>query len=112
MNTVALITAANPPAGPSPLQLPVMIAIMIAIFYILIIRPQQRREKERKSMINAIKKGQRVLFSGGIIGTVANVKDKSLTIKIAENVKVEVTRASVTGILEKGQDPSEIDDKA
>ena len=78
-------------------------AIMIAIMYFILIRPQQRKEKERKALLSAVKSGDRVLFAGGLIGQVTNVKEKILTIKIAEKVKVEVARGAVTQILEKGE---------
>jgi preprotein translocase subunit YajC len=65
----------------------------------------QRKEKERVKMINEVKAGDRVVFSG-IIGTVSNVKDKILVVKIADNVKVEVVRGAVGSVLDKGEMPS------
>jgi len=85
------------------------IAIMIAIFYVMIIRPQRRREKERQDLLKNIKTGDRVLFSGGIIGIVANVKEKTFTIKIGEKSKVEVLRGAVTQILDKTELPADLD---
>jgi len=85
------------------------IAIMIAIFYVMIIRPQRRREKERLDLLKNIKTGDRVMFSGGIIGIVANAKEKTFTIKIAEKTKVEVLRGAVTQILDKDALPSDLD---
>jgi len=76
---------------------------IFAIFYFMLIRPQQRKEKERKQMIANVKSGQRVMFSGGILGTVTNVKDKTFVIKIADNVKVEVLRGAVSQVIEKGE---------
>jgi preprotein translocase subunit YajC len=83
----------------------VMMALMIGVFYIMLIRPQQRREKQRRAMIDSIKSGDRVLFSGGIIGTVSNVKEKVLTVKVAEKVKIEVARGAVNQVLAKGETP-------
>lgn len=85
------------------------ILIMIAIFYVMIIRPQRRREKERQDLLKAIKSGDLVLFSGGIIGTVANVKDKTFTIRIADKTKIEVLRGAVTQVLNKDELPSDVD---
>lgn len=85
------------------------IAIMIAIFYVMIIRPQRRREKERQELMKNIKSGDRVLFSGGMIGIVANVKEKTFTIKIAEKTKVEVLRGAVTQVLDKSELPTDLD---
>lgn len=80
----------------------VPMAIIFGIFYFMMIRPQQRKEKERRAMIDNIKTGEKVLFSGGIIGTVANVKESTFVIKIADNVKIEVARSSVSRVIPKG----------
>ena len=77
--------------------------IMIGLFYFVLIRPQQRKEKERKKMISEIKSGSHVIFSGGIIGIVTNVKDRVFTIKIADNTKIDVVREAITKVLEKGE---------
>ncbi|HBA86165.1 MAG TPA: preprotein translocase subunit YajC [Verrucomicrobia bacterium] len=95
----------------SPIFMFGWLGIMIVIFYFMLIRPQQRREKERRAMMDNVKSGDRVAFSGGILGIVANVKDKTLVIKVADNVKIEVSRAAVTQILEKGEQPSESEKK-
>ena len=88
-----------------------MIAIF-AIFYFMMIRPQQRKEKERRIMIDNVKSGDRVLFSGGIFGTVTNAKSThTLVIKIADNVKIEVARGGVSKVLDKGEKPGDTPDK-
>ena len=81
--------------------------LMIGVFYFLLIRPQQRREKERRAMIAAVKSGDRVVFAVGLIGNVTNVKDNILTIKIADNVKIDATRFSISQVLNKGDEPAE-----
>ena len=81
--------------------------ILFAIFYVMVIRPQQRKDKERRRLIADAKKGQRVVFGGGIFGVIANVKDDSFTVKIADNVKVEVLKGAVTQVLEKGDQPAD-----
>lgn len=91
----------------SPMFMFVWLGIMIAIFYIMLIRPQQRREKARRALIASVKSGDRVLFGGGILGQVSNVKDKLLTVKVADNVKIEITRGSVSQVLGKGEQPAE-----
>ena len=93
--------------GANPLGMLMPMLIIFAIFYFMLIRPQQRKEKERQAMINNVKSGDRVLFSGGIIGTVTNVKDKMLVVKIADNTKVEILRSAVNGLLDKGDKPAE-----
>jgi preprotein translocase subunit YajC len=77
--------------------------LIMAIFYFMMIRPQQRKEKERRAMLEAVKSGDRVVFGGGMIGTVTNLKDQTLIVKIADSVKVEVLRGSVTRVVEKDE---------
>lgn len=81
--------------------------LMLAIFYFIMIRPQQRKEKERQHLLSNIKNGDKVVFSGGIIGTVANTKENTFMIRIAEKVKIEVARGAVTQVLGKGDEPEE-----
>lgn len=102
-NWFQVIAMAPPAEGSSGLgqMLPMMI-IIFAIFYFMLIRPQQRKEKERKKMIEEIKSGTRVVFSGGILGTVTNVKESAFIIKVADGVKLEVSRGAVSRVLEKG----------
>ncbi len=91
----------------SPMFMFGWIAIMIAIFYFLMIRPQQKRAKERQKLLDAIKSGDRIVFGGGILGTVTNVKEKTILVKIADNVKIEVSRGAVSQVLEKGDTPED-----
>ena len=74
---------------------------IFAIFYFMMIRPQQRKEKERRAKIDALKSGDRVLFGGGIIGVVAGVKDNILTVKVSSTVTLEILRGAVTRVLGK-----------
>ena len=90
-----------------PVMMIVWVAIMIALFYFMLIRPQQRKEKERLALIGGIKTGDRIIFGGGIIGTVANLKDKVLVVKVSEDTKLEILRASVTQVLRKEEDVGE-----
>jgi len=114
MDMIGTILAMGPQPGPGGEQASgtfffVWIAIMIAIFYVMIIRPQRRREKERQELMKNIKTGDRVLFSGGIIGIVSNVKEKTFVIKIAEKTKVEVLRGAVTQVLDKAELPVDLE---
>ena len=88
--------------GGNPLSMLFPILGMLAIFYFLLIRPQQKRQKETKLMITALKNGDRVLTSSGMYATVAGVKDDTLILKIADNVKIEVLKTAVSGIVERG----------
>lgn len=68
------------------------------IFYFLLFRPQAKAEKERKEMLKNIKKNDEIVFSGGIHGVVLNVKDKTVTVRIDDNVKIELEREAVSRI--------------
>lgn len=107
MHPVLPLIAQQTSAQNSPIFMMGWFVLMIAVFYFLLIRPQQRREKERRALLEAVKSGDRVVFAGGLIGLVTNVKDKILTIKIADNVKVEATRYSVAQVLDKGDQPAD-----
>jgi len=85
-------------AGPSPFSMLLPILGMLVIFYFLMIRPQQKRQKELQKMLSAIKKGDRVLTASGMYGVVAGVKDDIVVLKIAEDVKVEMLKSAVTAI--------------
>jgi len=76
---------------------------MVVIFYLLLIRPQQKRQKETKKMIEALKKGDRIVTSAGMYGTVHGLKDDVVVVKIAENVKVEMLKSAVTGVVTNGE---------
>ena len=69
--------------------------LMILVFYFLLIRPQQKQERERREMLSKLKKGDTVITSGGIIGTINTVKEKEVLIEVAEKVKVRVSRDDV-----------------
>lgn len=77
------------------------IVLIFVIFYFLLIRPQQKKQKEHQKMLEAIEKGDRVVTSGGIYGTVVGVKDNIVVLKIADNVKVEFAKSAVSHILPK-----------
>lgn len=72
-----------------------MLLAMFAIFYFLLIRPQQKRAKQHKEMVDALKAGDQVITAGGIHGKVVAVQDKALTLEIATGVRVKVNRTSI-----------------
>ncbi len=115
MDLNMLLAMAPPPSNggqsPGTMYYVVMMALMMGVFYMILIRPQRRRDQERKAMLENIKTGDRVLFSGGIIGSVTNVKDKAFTIRIAEKVKIEVSRGAVTHVMDKGEAPPDPNEK-
>ena len=80
---------------------------MFFIFYFLIIRPQQKRQREHEKLLAGLKKGDRVSTAGGLLGTVVGVHDDRVVLKIAENVKVEQLKSTVTAVLAEKGDPGE-----
>lgn len=74
------------------------IIIVFVVFYLIVIRPARKQQKQKEAMIAALKKGDRVVTSGGIHGTVAGVEDQTVLLKIAENVKIRVTKSAVAGL--------------
>lgn len=86
-------------SGQSPIGFPVMMILFFAIMYVMMIRPQQRKEKERRAMLNELKKGDRVLFAGGLIGTIAQIGEKTAKIKVSDNVRLEVARGAITTVV-------------
>ena len=77
------------------------IAILV-LFFFLFIRPQQKRVKEHKTMVEALKKGDEVITNGGIAGNITNVADNFVSLQIADNVIVKVQKASIGSLLPKG----------
>ena len=97
--TIFAMMPANPDgAGPSPFSMLLPLLGMLAIFYFLLIRPQQKRQKETQKMINALKKGDKVITASGLIGTVAGLRDDVVVVKIADNVKVEMLKNAITAV--------------
>lgn len=72
-----------------------LIAAMFAIFYFLLIRPQQKERRERERMLGALKKGDRVVTTGGLHGTIVGLNEHSVLLKIADQVKVQVDRTAI-----------------
>ena len=95
--------------GGSQFQFMGMMALLFGVMYFMMIRPQRRRDKERKAMISNVKKGDRVLLTSGILGQLVEVKDQALIVRIAENTKIEVVKAAISQVLEQGETPSEIE---
>lgn len=79
----------------------VPIILMFVIFYFLLIRPQQKKAKQHQEMINNLKKGDRVITSGGMFGRITNLDDQTATLEIADKVRVKVTRGSVASLAQQ-----------
>lgn len=104
-----LITMAAPQAGEagqqgSPYSSLILLGAMFAIFYFVLIRPQQKKVKEHQAMVNNLQKGAEVLTNGGIIGRVTNIADDVVTLQVADNVKIKFQKASISQVLGTASD--------
>ena len=81
--------------------------LMGVIFYFLLIRPQQKKNKQHKEMLELLKKGDRVITSGGIHGRITTVNDNSLSVEIAEKIRVKIGRQSIATLIKPSSQPSQ-----
>lgn len=86
-------------AAPSPLAMLMPFAVMFVIFYLLVFRPQSKAKKDHELMVKGLKKFDEVVTSGGLFGSVVNVRPESITLKIDENVRVEVEPTSIVRLV-------------
>ncbi len=90
------------PAGPDPMFQILMLVGFIAIFYFLLWRPQQKRAKEHKNLIENLAKGDEIATGGGLMGRITKVNDDRISMEIADNVEVQVQKQAVAVLLPKG----------
>lgn len=88
-------TAGAPQSLQNSLMQFVPLILIFVVFYFLLIRPQQKKQKELKDMISALKKGDKVITTGGIYGEVENVKENTIVLKVADKVRLEVLKSAV-----------------
>jgi preprotein translocase subunit YajC len=102
--TPAYAQSASALGGSEMLMQVVPFILIFVIMYFLMIRPQQKRQKEHQEMIKNVRRGDQVVMSGGLIGKVAKVTDDNeVELEIADNVRVRVTRASIADVRSKGE---------
>ncbi len=106
---VPLFAQAAPQGSPLGALLPFV--LIFAIFYFMMIRPQQRKDRERRKQIDALRAGTRILFAGGLLGTVVEVRPATFRVEVAEGVVVEIARGAVTRVLKDGEAAS-LDERA
>lgn len=101
-----LISDAHAEAAPAPAgggtEMLVMIGIFFAIMYFMIIRPQQKRSKEHKSLMDSLSKGDEVVTNGGMMGKIKGVGEDIIRIELAENVVIKVQKHAIASVLPKG----------
>jgi preprotein translocase subunit YajC len=98
-----LAMAAPPDGGVSPLVQLIPFALILGIFYVVILLPMRRRQKKVDEFLAGLKVGDRVVTSGGLYGAITKLGDKSIQLQIADKVRVDVARTSVIGL--QGQEP-------
>jgi len=97
----AYAQAAGGTAGMDYMQFLPMVAIFV-VFYFLLIRPQQKRSKETKAMLEALQKGDEVVSAGGIVGKISKLNDSYATIEVAPGVEMTIQRTAISLLLPKG----------
>ena len=90
-------------AGPSPLLQFSPLVILFVIFYFLLIRPQQQKQKEHTQMVAKLDKNDEVITAGGVHATVISVGEKTAILRIADNVKIEIEKNSITQVIKSRQ---------
>ena len=85
--------------GGSMISTLIMFGAIFAIFYFMIIRPQQKRAKDQKKMLEALQKGDKIILSGGMHGTIAGLEDKTVLVDVGSNIKIKFERSSILSVL-------------
>jgi preprotein translocase subunit YajC len=95
----SIVLAADPGAGGALSQFLLLFAPLFAIWYFLVIRPQQQQRRKTQTMLSNLKTGDRVVTSGGIYGTIISFKNGIVQLQIANQVKVDLLRSAITGVV-------------
>ena len=77
----------------------IMFGAIFAIFYFMIIRPQQKKSKEREKLLSAVQKGDKVILSSGLYGTVAGLEEKTVLLDVGNNIKMKFERSAIASVL-------------
>ena len=99
---LAQTPAGSPAAAANPLASFIPIILIFIIMYFLLFRPQMRRQKEQQRVVASLKTGDRVVTASGIHGMITNVKDTTVTVKVADNVKIEMEKSAITNVVKEG----------
>ncbi|MCS7008529.1 MAG: preprotein translocase subunit YajC [Chthoniobacterales bacterium] len=102
---IFIAQTATEPQPPNPLLQLVPLLFLFIIFYFLLIRPQQKKAKEHQKLIESLKTGDRVVTTAGIHGLITNVKEKTVLIKVADNVKIEFDKQAVVSVQREENNP-------
>jgi preprotein translocase subunit YajC len=105
-----LAMGAPPQGGGSPLVQFIPFALVLAIFYFIILLPMKRKQQKVQEFLSALKVGDRVITSGGIYGSITRLGDQSVQVQIADKVRIEVSRSAIVGY--QGQEPVAVEGQA
>ena len=89
-----------PSSAPNPVAMLFPFAMMFVIFYVLVFRPQSKARKTHEQMLKNLKKNDEVVTTGGIFGTIVNVKPESMTLRVDDNVRLEVEKSAIARLVQ------------
>jgi len=108
LSATSALAMGGAPSGQEPRSgmfgLFVPLLLMFVVLYIFMIRPAQKKQKEKDRMLNSLKRGDRIVTSGGIYGDIQQVKENTVVVRIADNVKIEMQKGSVSARLSEGDE--------
>jgi len=84
----------------------IVMPLIILVFYFLVMRPQNKKQKEAKKMLEGLRKGDRIVTIGGLRGTVVSVKDDAVILKVDDNTKLEYSKSAVATVLKREEEPA------
>ena len=102
LGNVAILAAGSTPSKGNPYLFPIIIVALFGLLYFVMIRPQMKRQKEHKAMIDALAKGDEVVTSGGVLGKVSKMGDTFVGVEVANGVEIQVQRSAVVQVMPKG----------
>jgi preprotein translocase subunit YajC len=100
-DATAILAQTAAPAGPGGSTMIIFYVLLFAAMYFFMIAPQRKKQKEQEKMLASLGSGDEIVTSGGIYGTITNVKDDRFIVRIAENTKIEVGKSFVTAVVNK-----------
>jgi len=106
MTTTLLLAAAAAPSGASFFIQTIPLVLVFVIFWLLLIRPQQKRMKQHQAEIAAVKKGDRVVTGGGLIGKVTRVGDTEVEVELAQNIRVQALKSTLSQVVDPTARPA------
>jgi len=99
LNTIIAMAPSGNGGGGSFISTIIMFGAIFLIFYFMIIRPQQKRSKEREKMLSNIQKGDKVVTSGGLHGTIAGLDEKTVLLQVGDNIKLKFERSAISSVV-------------